>query len=156
MIIDLVSNISIDVFTGLLIAVITLVVALRVREDTKKMLLILIGGTVLAGLISVTIFLISRSDNRPLCPTISQVSANPEIITEGGTSEITVFASNPGGGALTFLWEAGIGKVPSGVMAQRNIEYSAPSFIGQDRIKVTVDNSQCTATATVDVRIVVK
>jgi multisubunit Na+/H+ antiporter MnhB subunit len=155
---EFLSNISISIFSGLLVETISLGIALLVKEDRKKMFIVLIGGTVLAGGIAVTVYLINPLyNNQPLCPTISQVSANPQIITVGGTSYISVIASNPEKDALTFLWEAGIGTVPSGVTAQRTIEYLAPpSTTGPDTIKVTIDNSQCIATATVDVQIVGK
>lgn len=92
--------------------------------------------------------------NQSECPTI-EVVATPKTIPVGGTSSITVIADSPGGGAITYIWEATRGTVPSEETDQQTIKYRAPDNTGPDTIKVTARNIPgCPTTDAVEVFIV--
>lgn len=77
--------------------------------------------------------------NRP--PVISSLTANPTSVQPGGSSTVTVTASDPDRDPLTYSWTANGGRV-SPSSSRRSVTWTAPQTPVTYRVTVTVRDSQ--------------
>ncbi len=82
-------------------------------------------------------FSISIGINQP--PVISSLTAEPQSLPPGGSSTITVVASDPDGDPLSFSWSASGGSI-SGSGAQ--VTWTAPEVAGTYTVTVTVSDGK--------------
>lgn len=94
-----------------------------------------------------------RKRNPPDCLVIKTITANPEIVQFGGTSNISVIVDNPEGLALTYIWSASNGTVPAGSQPLSEIQYVAPNYAVIDSISVVVKSTDCSSTGKISISI---
>jgi peptidoglycan-associated lipoprotein len=86
-------------------------------------------------------------------PTVSGITANPPTIEPGGTTNLSVTATDPDGDALTFRWTAPAGTFGNPNAA--NTTWTGPMVEGNVPLTVTVtDNRGGTATSTITIPVV--
>jgi hypothetical protein len=87
-----------------------------------------------------------------LCPTISSVTATPARVPTGTPSVLSVQATNPGGGELTYDWKKegnDIGTLSSSTTKQTNYQCGSESPPNRT-VKVFVGNAACVVGDDVD------
>lgn len=110
---------------------------------------------ILTGLAALSILSTACDRTRPITasgdpPIISSLSASPATIQVGEAAQLTVVASDPLGGTLTYEWDAGLGDVfGTGAQVYYNAQWCC---LGANDISVRVINeSGGVAVATVRV-----
>jgi hypothetical protein len=89
--------------------------------------------------------------NQP--PLIQKIEAQPSIVRPGGTSTISVVASDPEGDPLMYTWSASGGTL-SGTSGPEDKIWTAPDKLGIYEIKISItDNQQKRNPVTTSVRI---
>jgi len=91
------------------------------------------------GTITFTLNFSTPSTNQP--PVINSLTANPSIVSPGGTSTISVSASDPENDPLTYTWFASCGTLSS-VTGSDNKTWVAPNMLRTCIITVSVTDNK--------------